>query len=246
MKNVLPDVTNLKINGVYYQYTPIKNTEDVMKVHVQNENALHGGYIFRETDDWSGLPGGIPINKVIGVDNIPKELWGDGSIAVEGTGSVTNASVVYSYKFDDSCSNPLADPSCPGYNDALLSAIASIPVAGAYEVDIPEQDKTELKEELDEEKDEEEEDEERLEKALSAIDNNILDANAIAQNQMMQALTIAVDITSYYDLKIEGGVYNESITLNDTHLPDNKKGARVGLAQQLLHNKMIDMQYDKE
>ena len=53
MRNVLPDVGNLEINGVYYQYTPNKVTADDMKVHVQNENIDGTGYIFRETDDFS-------------------------------------------------------------------------------------------------------------------------------------------------------------------------------------------------
>jgi len=31
--------------------------------------------------------------------------------------------------------------------------------------------------------------------------------------------------------------------LDGGNLPDNKKGARAGLAQQLLHTKMVGMQY---
>lgn len=251
MRNVLPDVGNLEINGVYYQYTPNKVTADDMKVHVQNENIDGTGYIFRETDDWSGLPGGFPINKVIGVDNIPKALWGDGSIEVEGTGTVTDASVVYSYKFDDSCVSPLSDPSCPGYNDALNSALANIVEPVAYDVMGDENvkdvlnNKTEVKEEEDDENDEQEE-EERLEKVLSEIDIDLLDANTIAQNHLMQALSLTANITPYYDLKIQGGTYKETTVLKDSTLPDNKKGARVGLAQQLLHNEMVEMQYNKE
>ena len=251
MRNVLPDVGNLEINGVYYQYTPEKVTADDMKVHVQNENIDGTGYIFRETDDWSGLPGGFPINKVIGVDNIPKALWGDGSIEVEGTGTVTDASVVYSYKFDDSCVSPLSDPSCPGYNDALTAALANITEPVAYDAmgDANVKDvlnnKTEVEEEEDDENDEQEE-EERLEKVLSEIDIDILDANALAQNHLMQALSLTANITPYYDLKIPGGTYKETTVLKDSTLPDNKRGARVGLAQQLLHNEMVEMQYNKE
>ena len=109
MTNVLPDLYNLKVNGVYYTYTPVKEQQDAMKVHVSNLNP-NGGYTFRETDDWSGKPGGIPIIKTIGLDYIPRELWGDGSIEVEGTGSVTDARVVYSYRYEEGCANPLDKP----------------------------------------------------------------------------------------------------------------------------------------
>ncbi len=81
MSNIGPSNNRgLRINGVYYQYTPVKNTEDDMLVHVRNKR-IGGGYIFSETDDWSGLPGGIPITKGFTVDNLPIELWGDGSIS---------------------------------------------------------------------------------------------------------------------------------------------------------------------
>jgi len=50
MTNVLPDLYNLKVNGVFYTYTPIKETSDNFKVYVQNKNP-NGGYTFRETDD---------------------------------------------------------------------------------------------------------------------------------------------------------------------------------------------------
>jgi hypothetical protein len=247
MKNVLPDASNLSVNGVFYQYTPVKVKEDAMKVHVQNENALGSGYIFRETDDWTGMPGGIPINKVVGVDNIPEAAWGDGSIEVEGTGSVIDTSVIYSYKYDNTCANPIDDPTCPGYNDAIQSVLNSISEPVAYDVMGDENvkdvlnDKVELEEEADEE---EQEEDDRLEKALSAVDVGALDANTIAQDHLMQALSLTANITPYYELKIQGGEYNEVTTLTDSKLPDNKKGARVGLAQQLKHNEMVDMQYN--
>ena len=47
----------------------------------------------------------------------------------------------------------------------------------------------------------------------------------------------------YYIKKLEGGTYKETVVLDGGNLPDNKKGARAGLAQQLLHTKMVGMQY---
>ena len=62
----------------------------------------------------------------------------------------------------------------------------------------------------------------------------------------MKAMTLSVNVQSYYDNKIKGGVYKETVSLKDKHLPDNKKGKRLGLAQQVLHNEMVEMQYNGE
>ena len=56
MGNILPSGSGLDINGLIYRYKTVKNTEDDMKVHIGNKNADGAGYIFRETDDWSGVP----------------------------------------------------------------------------------------------------------------------------------------------------------------------------------------------
>jgi len=127
MSNVLPEATGLDVNGVIYRYTTVKNPADPMKVYVQNEDAINGGYIFRETDDWSGLPGGS-INKLVPVDNIPYKYWGDGSIEVDGIGSVEDAYVAYTYRFrpcqDESCAEPveidLPEIDIPEIEDDLL------------------------------------------------------------------------------------------------------------------------------
>ena len=249
MPDLFPESNSLSINGVFYQYTPEKNKADDMLVHVQNKKVDGSGYIFRETDDWSGRTGGIPINKVIGVANVPQELWGDGSIEVEGTGTVADASVVYSYKYDNTCATPLSAPSCPGYAAAILKTLPTqtTEVYNALEdtnVKDVLDDKTELAEnEKESEEEEADEDNDRLEKALSAVDNNVLLANAVAQAQMMDALALAINIDSYYLKDLEGGVYEETQTLSSEQMPDNKKGARVGLAQQVKHNQMVDMQY---
>ena len=235
----------MRINGVFYQYTPVKNTEDDMVVYVRNLK-VGGGYIFEESDDWSGLPGGIPITKGFIIDNLPIELWGDGSIDVEGTGSVVDANVVYSYKYNNDCLTPMSDPSCPGYTDAVLGMMGKIddtvydPMDDKNITDVLEE-KADLEE--DEEQDEDE-DSDRLEKILSSVDDSILSANVISQNLLMYALTKSSNMNPYYDKKLAGGVYKETIVLDGGNLPDNKKGARAGLAQQILHTKMVGMQYE--
>lgn len=244
--NIGPSNTRgLRINGVYYQYTPVKNTEDDMVVYVRNKK-IGGGYIFESSDDWSGLPGGIPITRGFLVDNSPIELWGDGSIDVEGTGSVKDANVIYSYKYNNDCLTPMSDPSCPGYTDAVLSMMNNTTVE-SYD-SLSDKNITDVLDEkidLEEDTDEEEvdEDKEMLEKILSSVDDSVLTANVISQNLLMYSLTRSSNMNPYYIKKLEGGTYKETVVLDGGNLPDNKKGARAGLAQQLLHTKMVGMQY---
>ena len=90
---------------------------------------------------------------------------------------------------------------------------------------------------------EEEQDEDRLEKALSAVDVGVLDANTIAQDNLLLSLTAGVSVQSYYDKRIQGGVYEDTVDMSTVQMPDNKSGARVSLAQQVKHNEMVAMQY---
>ena len=237
---------SLKINGVFYQYTPVKNTEDDMVVHVRNKRFGTNEYIFSSKDDWSGLQGGIPITRGFIIDNLPIELWGDGSIDIEGTGSVTDANVVYNYKYNNDCLTPMSDPSCSGYTDAVLSMMGKAKVDGydplgdeniANVMD----EKVELEEDLEQDEDE---GDDRLEKILSSVDDSVLSANVITQNLLMFAMSHSGNMNPYYDKKLVGGEYKETVVLNGGELPDNKKGARAGLAQQILHTKMVSMQYD--
>jgi len=239
----------MRINGVYYQYTPIKNTEDDMLVHVRNKRVGGDGYIFSSTDDWSGLPGGIAITKGFVIDNLPIELWGEGSIDIEGTGSVVDANVVYSYKYNEGCTTPMADPSCPGYADAVLAMMRDSTVEyydpmGDSNISDVLDEKVDLDEE-DKKENEEDEDRGRLERILSGVDESVLSTNILAQNLLMFAMTNNPSMNPYYDKKLVGGVYKETVVLHGGELPDNKKGARAGLAQQILHTQMISMQYDK-
>jgi len=239
---------SLKINGVFYQYTPVKNLEDDMLVHVRNKK-VGGGYIFSITDDWSGLPGGIPITKGFVIDNLPIELWGDGSIDVEGSGSVVDANVVYSYKYNNDCLTPMSDPSCSGYIDAVLSMMGESkievydPLADENIADVIDE-KAELDEEVQQEDDEKVKAKDRLQRMLSGVNDSILYANVSSQNLLMFAMSRSNNLNPYYDKKLAGGVYKETVILSGGELPDNAKGARAGLAQQLLHTQMVNSQYE--
>tara|TARA_R110000796_G_scaffold48595_1_gene116380 strand:- start:1331 stop:1738 length:408 start_codon:yes stop_codon:yes gene_type:complete len=97
-----------------------------------------------------------------------------------------------------------------------------------------------------EEEEKEQEDSDKLERILSGVDTSILASNILAQDLLMSAMTRSIAIESYYDKKLAGGTYKETVTLVGGELPDNKRGARVGLAQQLLHTEMVNAQYNQK
>lgn len=248
MDSVFPEPPGLDVQNIIYNYTIQKEVQDQVNVTLQNENALGDGYIFRNTDEWRpGSLGGTELNKVIPIiPNIPKAAWGDGEIVVDGPGSVEDPNVIYTYRVDP-CFDPQFDPSCPGWQapkietpeielyDPLANGDAEI---AQYE------DKANYK---DDEKQAEEEEElsEEEQNAVEAAANADMFAQAFVQAQQLAALNAAANMTSYYSVSIPGGVYKESVQLNDKKLPENRRGLRNGLAQQILHEKMIDMQYNR-
>ena len=251
MDNVLPTPPGLDINGVIYNYTIQKNVDDSVDVHVQNENANGTGYIFRETDEWKpGSLGGTEIRKVVPViPNLSRELWGNGSIEVDGPGSIEDPTVVYMYKVDP-CYDPQFSPACPGYEpelpepvnvDEFITMMNNTVELVNNETDLDVYDDEEKL--SDEEEENEEKEKMRLEAALSAVNNSEMFANAFAQAQMLAAMNMAVQMNNYYAANIPGGEYKDSQVLIDKKIDDNKKGLRNGLAQQLLHEEMVSMQY---
>ena len=253
MNNVLPTPPGLDINGVIYNYTIQKDVNDSAKVHVQNENVNGTGYIFRETDEWqAGSLGGTEIRKVVPViPNLARELWGNGSIEVEGNATVEDPNVVYMYKVDP-CYDPQFDPNCPGYKvqipeieivdiDSIYSSNNETIEIATTETDYDIYEEDEL---LESDEEDEEREKMRLEAALAAVDNSEIFANAFAQAQILISMNMAIQMNSYYAANIQGGVYNDSLTLVDKKIEDNKQGLRNGFAQQLLHEQMIQEQYN--
>lgn len=245
MSNVLPQQAGLQVGNVIYQYTAIKDPDADMLVHVQNENAQGDGYIFRETDDWSGLPGNT-INKIIPVSDLPIQLWGDGSIEVEGDGSVSDPTVAYTYKYDP-CFDPQSDPSCPGY----MPPIPEPEIIDVYDA-LNDQAVLKATEETDPElfdrdgknrREAKREPNDRLEQGLAASENALNLASAAAQDFMVAAMANEQRLNPYYQAKINGRVYVDTVTLPTKDIPDNPMGLRNGLAQQLLHEKMVQSQY---
>jgi len=252
MQNVLPQQAGLEVNNVIYRYTAVKDTDADMVVTVQNEDAQNPGqYIFREVDDWSQKPGKA-IFKVVPQPNILIDRWGDGSIQVEGDGSVEDAQVTYDYRYDP-CFDPQSSPECPGYVP---------PIPDIYEPDLTEFydtnnrfiDENEERKKIDAEDGDDEERErrkamiqkkkERLEIALGGINSALLTADATAKHNELLALSIVPE--SYTVQTIPLTTYEETVSLDGGELPDNKKARRVSFAQQLKHEQMVNLQYNNK
>jgi hypothetical protein len=252
MNNVLPPEAGLTVGGVIYRYTIDKDPAANTQVHIQNENAIDGGLLFRNTDDWSGLPGNT-IVKSFTLPTIPLQYFGDGSIQVEGEGDIRDPFITYNYRYD-TCFNPLSDPSCPGYEDNMYqylldNGLLNTEVEG-YDPLADEFVRASLEREVDLESDEEqeknkeeEEDESSLEDALSIADNAIAIAEGAATLDQLSSLANLAQFNSYLTTNIPGGVYNDSVALEDAELPDNINALRVSFAQQRLHQEMVDSQY---
>lgn len=248
MVNVMPDVVGLDVTGVYYRYSIGKDPAADALVHVQNENALGSGYIFRETDDWSGIAGNT-ITKAVPVSNIPLEYWGIGSIEVEGAGSISDASVIYAYRIDQ-CANPQSSPSCEGY----VAPVTPITIKEqdaydaledeAYRIASKKTDQEYQDEEtVNEDQGDDKERKARLERGLSASRNALALANGISQDAIIASMGYTADMSVYYAARLDGGNYADALTLVDGNIPENQRGLRNGLAQQLLHEQLIDLQY---
>lgn len=251
MSNLLPQQAGLQVNTVLYRYTTVKNPEDPLLVTIQNENAVDGGYIFRETDDWTGLPGNS-IFKVIGVGGIPIDYWGDGEITWEGDGKVTDPSVIYTYQYD-TCFDPQSDPSCPGYK-VEIPDIPSVEVVDPLddtfvqdeidrEMTMRDEDEEERERQRMSEEEEDDEEEVDLETVLGIANRSLQNAQDTAKQKQMMALA---NFSNQYYEQLPDTVYNETIQLKDAALPKNNRGRRLQFAQDLLHDKLVKSQYKGE
>ena len=242
MQNVLPQQAGLTISHIVYKYTVEKETQDAMLVHVQNEDAINGGYIFRSTDDWTGQPANT-VKKIKPASQLPIEYWGPGSIEVEGKGEVVDPSVIYNWQYEP-CFDPQSDPECPGYmipyNLDDILPVVNDPLQDQYVQEQLEQ-QAELEEEEEYERKQRLKKKSKLEKLLGGANTQLMSDMALAA----EAAYFKVNLfpTSYYST-INGGVYEDVVQLNDAELPDNKAGRRVSYTQQKLHEEMIRSQYD--
>jgi len=220
-------VPGLDISGVLYRYTAVKERADPFTVTVQNEHT-GGGYIFRETDDWSGKPGQT-ISKAIPIDYSPIRYWGQGSIETTGLGSVEDPQVVYTYRFIE----PEVEQTAPPL-PTLYSALDD-PYAQTAETD---REKF-LKDDEEVSKDDEEVEKEDMEKALATGDADL--NMAIGQTGMIAAMN-PVTMHNYYAMTIPGGVYQETVILQGGEIKDNRRAFR-SMANDRLHTEMVGSQW---
>lgn len=245
MSSVFPPIGGIDINGLIYRYSTIKETDADMKVTIGNLNAEGDGYTFKETDDWSGVPSNT-ITKSFPLANIPLESWGDGSINVEGEGTVKDATVIYTFRVDE-CYDPQLNPSCAGY----VKPIPKLPVVEVYNaleddavINAIEDENFEY-EETAEIPDEDEDDDKptKLELGLMSSQNALTMFKEYEQGEMINIINLQTNIQTYYNSSINGGIYEDKYKLSDEQMPDNKRALRANLAQQLKHEEMVNMQY---
>lgn len=95
---------------------------------------------------------------------------------------------------------------------------------------------------------------EKLKKAIakkaSQLAEQMSEAASLEAQQAAQATVLAlINYTPGFDqygVSMSGGYYPDAAAYPDTQLPESRRGLRNGLAQQLLHEQMIDMQYNRE
>lgn len=249
MEDVLPPQAGLTINGMLYQYTTEKDPDSDLTVTIRNKHALaFGEYIFSNTDDWSGLPGNT-INKKVVIPETSTTLWGDGEISIQGQGSVINPNVIYEYRYDE-CYIPLTDPSCPGYYDALYQwlkdngLLDKEPEVGDPYYDEWVQYQLSLETDLEDNDEVEQDENEEIDENIAALNaeasiDKLVDTS---QTQMYIELTTVPQFDKYYTQDIPGGVYQETVVLQDATLPDNRR-ALNNLAGDAKHRTMVRSQY---
>lgn len=246
MTNILPQYSGLIVNSVSYRYTAVKEPQDPFLVNVQNLNAQGNGYIFKSTDNWTGLRGNT-ITKTVGLEGIPLQYWGNGEIATEGRGLVQNPSVTYGFRYDPCSSTPIVDPKCPGYKAPVPEIFYSDPLNDEYvkkslDRTLPQRETEEEAERRNRLMEKGTETQKRSSAAIKAVQNSLLTAEAQSLASALESLN---NIPSLYYKAIPGGTYQEPVKYVDKPLPDNRAGRRLNFSQQQLHNKMTDMQYNR-
>lgn len=236
MGNLLPNNDSLVVNSVIYRYTALKDSSSYFVVSVENDNP-NGGYTFRSVDDWTGKPSGT-INKLVALENIPLSHWGDGRIATEGEGTVEDPTVIYTYRYEP-CKVNCVDFDIPEPPE-IYDYADDEAVKNALEETDPD-----LYDRDGKKKPKESKADERLEKALRATEAANAVAEGVNQEAIMQAMSGLVMISTYSQRTIQGGTYGDTLVLPTKELPDNKRGLRNTLAQQLKHQQLVESQYDR-
>lgn len=260
LTNILPDFSQpfmtVEINGLNYQYTMVKEKDADATVTLSHDDLANpGDKIFENTDDWSQLHGGT-IRKFFRFGYTNANRWGEGSLEIEGEGSIEDPYVIYNYKMviDETMQKcfltPLADPMCPGYDDALSDYIANLEAPTVDDPFYDEWVQANLAEEAEKPKEEEvieeAEEEEREESLEEQLGGESLEAmvDTSEQASILAELAQVPKLNQYYATSLQGGVYEETLVLPSTNYPDNRRALR-NLASDANHRTMVRSQYEQ-
>ena len=251
MNNLLPAQNNLTIEGVFHKYTITKDATTDSTVSITNEKVGGDGYVYEYVDDWNNLPSGTKI-KYDPMASTLGTLFGDGEIKVTGDGSLSDVIILYHYKFDP-CDTPLNDPSCPNYKDAVYQYLLDNDLLSGGNVDDPYynewvqiglDEQAELEElEVEEAEAEEKSEDLTVEEILSVRGVTEKIADPVQQLAMLQQLISVGKLELYFNLDIDGGVYEDVLKIDGGEIKDNVRAWR-SLGQDSVHRSMVRSQYD--
>ena len=251
MNNLLPAQNNLTIEGVFHKDTITKDPTTDSTVSITNKKVGSNENVYEYVDDWNNLPSGTKI-KYDPMASTLGTLFGDGEIKVTGDGSLSDVIILYHYKFDP-CDTPLNDPSCPNYKDAVYQYLLDNDLLSGGNVDDPYynewvqiglDEQAELEElEVEEAEAEEEIEELTVEEILSVRGVTEKIADPVQQLAMLQQLISVGKLELYFNLDIDGGVYEDVLKIDGGEIKDNVRAYR-SLAQDSVHRSMVRSQYD--
>ena len=251
MNNLLPAQNNLTIEGVFHKYTITKDATTDSTVSITNEKVGGDGYVYEYVDDWNNLPSGTKI-KYDPMASTLGTLFGDGEIKVTGDGSLSDVIILYHYKYDP-CDTPLNEPSCPNYKDAVYQYLLDNDLLSGGNVDDPYynewvqiqlDEQAELEElEVEEAEAEEKSEDLTVEEILSVRGVTEKIADPVQQLAMLQQLISVGKLELYFNLDIDGGVYEDVLKIDGGEIKDNVRAYR-SLAQDSVHRSMVRSQYD--
>ena len=256
MQNILPAQTGLTIEGVYHKYTITKDANADAIVSITNDHINGTGYVYEYHDNWDKLPSNTkfkydPIASSLG------SLWGEGKIFVTGNGTLSEVNIRYQYKFD-TCFLPLSDPSCPDFKNALYQYLLDNNLLNnepsiddpyynewvKFQLEQTAKEEEEIEAAKEEELEAEEKEELTLQELFSVEGLTKELADPFEQVKMLQEMASLEKLEGYYDVVIQGGVYEDTVKLVDGSIKDNTKALR-NLAQDRVHEEMVSMQYNK-
>ena len=90
---------------------------------------------------------------------------------------------------------------------------------------------------------------ETAKKIAAELQEQIVESENITEQQLAQAEMLAmmnyVPAFDLYKMTLVGGTYPDVVFYPTTTVPDSPNGKRNNFAQQLLHQQMVDMQYEE-